>query len=79
MGYDCVAHHVGGVRRMRTINVWRKQIVPELFSTLAIEPAAGVVDASMWRRNKQTGTVTQFVRGKAMQAYRAKLIADDRR
>jgi hypothetical protein len=70
---------VGGVRRMRTINVWRKQLRAELFETLAIEPAVGVVDASVWRRNKQTGTVTQFVRGKAMQDYRAKLVAEDSR
>ncbi len=77
MGYDCVAHKIGGVRRMRTINVWRKQIRPELFQTLAIEPAKGVVDASLWRRNKQTGTVTQFVRGAAMRDYRAKLISAD--
>jgi len=74
LGYACVAHHIGGVRRMRTINVWRKQLRPELFETLAIEPAAGVVDASLWRKNKQTGTVTQFVRGKAMRDYRALLV-----
>lgn len=79
MGYSCIAHQVGGVRRMRTINVWRKQLRAELFETLAIEPAVGVVDASVWRRNKQTGTVTQFVRGKAMQDYRAKLVAEDSR
>ena len=77
MGYSCVAHHVGGVRRMRTINVWRKQLTAELFETLAIEPAAGVVDASVWRRNKQAGIVTQFVRGKAMQDYRAALVKAD--
>ena len=77
LGYACIAHQLGGVRRMRTINVWRKQLRPELFETLAIEPAAGVVDASIWRRNKKTGTVTQFVRGKAMQDYRAALIKAD--
>lgn len=73
LGYQCVAHQVGGVRRMRTINVWRKQLLPELFETIAIEPAVGVADASLWRKNKQTGIVTQFVRGKAMRDYRAKL------
>jgi hypothetical protein len=77
LGYSCVAHHIGGVRRMRTINVWRKQLAPELFETVAIEPAAGVVDASLWRKNKRTGTVTQFVRGKAMREYRALLVAND--
>jgi hypothetical protein len=80
LGYACIAHQVGGVRRMRTINVWRKQLRPELFETLEIEPAVGAVDASVWRRNRQTGTVTQFVRGKAMQDYRAALIAaEDKR
>jgi hypothetical protein len=74
LGYFCLAHQIGGVRRMRTINVWRKQLRPELFETIAIEPAVGVADASLWRKNKQTGLVTQFVRGKAMRDYRAKLI-----
>ena len=74
LGYVCVAHNLGGVGRMRTINVWRKQLRAELFETLAIEPAAGIVDASLWRKNKQTGLVTQFVRGKAMRDYRAALV-----
>jgi len=74
LGYVCVARNLGGVRRMRTINVWRKQLRAELFETLAIEPAAGIVDASLWRKNKQTGLVTQFVRGKAMRDYRAALV-----
>ena len=78
MGYSCIAHHIGGVRRMRTINVWRKQLGAELFETLAIEPAYGVVDASIWRRNKKVGTVTQFIRGKAMKDYRASLIESDK-
>lgn len=74
VGYSCIAHQVGGVRRMRTINVWRKQLVPELFETQAIEPAVGIANASLWRKNKETGIVTQFCRGKAMRDYRAKLI-----
>lgn len=77
MGYECIAHQTGGVRRMRTINVWRKQLQPELFEVLAIEPAQGVVDASVWRRNKQTGVVTQFVRGKRMREHRASLVSAD--
>lgn len=77
MGYRVIAHQEGGVRRMRTINVWRKQMAPELFETLAVEPAIGKADASLWRKNKQTGTVTQFVRGKAMRDYRALLVKAD--
>lgn len=76
LGYRCVAHQVGGVRRGRTINVWRKQLTPELFETLEIEPAVGTTNASFWRRNKRTGIVMQFVRGRAMRDYRALLVKD---
>lgn len=62
---------------MRTINVWRKQLRSELFETIAIDPARGKVDATIWRKNRQTGIVTQFARGKEMLAYRAKLIKLD--
>jgi len=77
LGYACIAHQMGGVRRMRTINIWRKQLRAELFENIAIEPAQGITDASLWRRNKTSGIVTQFVRGKAMADYRAKLISED--
>lgn len=77
LGYRCIQHQAGGVRRMRTINVWRKWLGDELFETLAIEPAAGVVDASVWRKSKRTGLVTQFVRGKRMHEYRALLMGGD--
>ena len=73
LGYGCIAHQVGGVSRMRTINVWRKQLAAELFETIAIEPSVGVADSSLWRKNKATGLVTQFIRGRAMRDYRAKL------
>lgn len=75
MGYNCVAVNDGGVRRMRKINVWRKQMKAELFSDTIVEPASGKTDASVWRKNKQTGLVTQFIRGRALKEYRAKVIA----
>lgn len=74
MGYVCISVEQGGVRRMRKINVWRKQLQPELFLDLECEPATGKTDASVWRRGKQTGLVTQFVRGGAMQEYRAEVV-----
>lgn len=77
LGYVCVAHREGGVRRMRTINVWEKRMTAELFEVIRVEPAVGMADASLWRRNKRTGMVTQFVRGKAMQDYRATLVKAD--
>jgi len=76
MGYGCIQHQKGGVRRMRVINVWRKWLREELFTTEHIEPAVGKTDASLWRKNKKTGIVTQFARGKKMQDYRAKLEAE---
>lgn len=77
LGYNCIASLDGGVRRMRKINVWRKQLTPELFETLVVEPAQGKADASLWRRNKDTGVITQFARGSSMRNYRARLIAKD--
>tara|TARA_R110002126_G_scaffold23727_6_gene82837 strand:- start:2557 stop:2757 length:201 start_codon:yes stop_codon:yes gene_type:complete len=60
---------------MRKINVWRKSLRVELFTDITVEPAVGKVDASVWRKNKKTGLVTQFVRGKAMRDYRASIVA----
>jgi len=77
LGYVCIATQPGGVRRMRTINVWRKWLGKELFTTLEIEPAIGKTDATLWRKNKSTGIVTQFARGKSMMDYRAMLIQAD--
>lgn len=75
LGYGVIATQAGGIRRMRTINVWRKELQPGLFAPLFIEPARGKIDASLWAKHKQTGIVTQFARGKAMRNYRAKIIA----
>ena len=71
LGYACVDHKQGGIRRMRMINVWRKNFQPRLFETLEIEPLVGKTSASIWSKHKQTGIVSQFVRGKRMDDYRA--------
>jgi hypothetical protein len=71
LGYDCIAVRDGGVRRLRKINVWRKAIRPGLFLDMAVEPAIGKTDASVWRKHKSTGVVTQFARGKRLADYRA--------
>jgi hypothetical protein len=75
MGYQCINIQDGGIRRMRKINVWRKSLNSELFITdTAMQPAVGKTDASVWRKNKSTGIITQFARGKSMKDYRAMLI-----
>ena len=78
MGYKCIDVQDGGIRRMRKINVWRKSLRDELFVTDAsVDPAVGKTDASVWRRNKNTGIVTQFIRGKRMRDYRALIVGKD--
>lgn len=74
LGYTCIRVKDGGIRRMRKINVWRKRLSAELFETLAVEPASGKTDASVWRKHKQTGIVTQFARGRAMDQYRSLIL-----
>lgn len=78
LGYGVIATQTGGIRRMRTINVWRKLLAPSLFDPVFIEPARGKVDASIWAKHKKTGIVTQFARGKAMRDYRASVLGDAR-
>lgn len=77
LGYKCIQHQKGGARRTRTINVWRKWLQFELFDTLEIEPAKGKTSSTIWRKNKQTGIITQFSRGKRMSEYRAKLFGEE--
>lgn len=75
MGYECINIQDGGIRRMRKINVWRKSLKAELFITdTSMQPASGKADASVWRKNKSTGIITQFARGKSMRDYRAMVI-----
>jgi hypothetical protein len=74
MGYNVIQIQQGGVRRMRKINVWRKYLKPQLFEDIHLEPATGKTDATLWRKHKETGLITQFARGKKMQDYRIKLI-----
>lgn len=71
MGYKCVAKTEGGIRRNRTINIWRKQLAPMLFDIEHIEPSRGKTSATIWRKNKQTGIITVFHRGKSLKDYRA--------
>ena len=78
MGYNVIAHHLGGARRMRTINVWRKQLTPELFQTQFLEAAEGKTNSTIWRKNKTIGVVTGFMRGKALKDYRAVLVEAER-
>ena len=76
MGYNCVGVVDGGIRRNRKINIWRKQINPELFTDIIVKPAKGKADASIWRKHKKTGLITGFNRGAKLREYRAALIKE---
>jgi len=74
MGFQVIKILDGGVRRMRKINVWRKYLKPQLFEDIYLEPAVGKTDASLWRKHRETGIVTNFSRGKKLDDYRLMLI-----
>jgi GNAT superfamily N-acetyltransferase len=76
LGYGVVTVHNGGIRRMRRINVWQKQLSPDLFEPVYIEPEVGKTSAAIWAKHKQTGLVTQFIRGRRMDQYRALILAE---
>ena len=64
----------GGVRRMRRINVWVKQIGTDLFGFDEIAAERGTTSATVWAKHKQTGLITQFHRGRSLSDYRARII-----
>tara|TARA_S200002703_G_scaffold145900_1_gene140553 strand:+ start:2596 stop:3189 length:594 start_codon:yes stop_codon:yes gene_type:complete len=74
MGYNCIDIQQGGIRRMRKINVWRKQLIPELFPDLQLSPAVGKTDASAWRKRDKNKFSSQFSRGEKLKQYREEII-----
>lgn len=69
LGYRVINIVDGGIRRNRKINIWQKSR-NEAVEILSIKPAVGKTNNSIWVKNKQTGLVSQFVRGKRMAEYR---------
>jgi hypothetical protein len=69
LGYSCIGIVDGGIRRQRKINIWQKALQP-MFELPVFEPALGKQDASLWRKNKQTGIINQFARGKQLKIYK---------
>jgi len=70
LGYKCIDIQDGGIRRMRKINVWRKQLQPELFTDTQLTPAKGKTNSSTWRKNKKDNSISQFARGDKLKKYR---------
>ena len=70
MGYSCVSIQKGGVRRMRDINVWNKQIGADLFGFDAIKPSNKKKSAKVWSKRNKSITQNSMLRGKALLDYR---------
>lgn len=70
LGYNCVNIEDGGIRRSRKINVWRKQLMPELFEDVHLDPSTEKTDSNIWRKHKHLGIVSRFNRRKSIKEYR---------
>ena len=75
MGFVCVSVTKGGVRRMRDINTWHKNLQPILFQPDSVTPSDKKKDASLWTRQKNKGNLSgnRFLRGSALDEYRESL------
>ena len=62
---------------MRTINIWEKALQSPLFIPVYVDAAKGEQDSRYWAKNKHTGIITQFARGKRLRDYRAILERDE--
>jgi hypothetical protein len=77
MGFMCVKIQPGGVRRMRDINVWVKQIGLSLFGYDSIDPSTKEKDCSIWRKGRAKTIDTPnrtMLRGQSLLDYREKII-----
>lgn len=77
LGYQCIKVVDGGIRRNRKINIWRKYLKPQLFEQVWVEPVEGKTNSSIWRKNKETGLISSFSRGKKLSDYRLIVINKD--
>ena len=79
MGFKCVSIQAGGVRRMRDINVWYKQITPDMFgeevpASSVLKPSTKKKDSSFWRKRDKDKSQNPMLRGKALLRYREEIL-----
>jgi len=80
MGYKCVDIVPGGVRRMRDINVWLKELIAEQQVSLFDEeekeltPSTRKRDSSFWRKRDKEKKSNIMLRGKALLDYRKSIM-----
>ena len=76
MGFECISITAGGIRRMRDINTWFKELNPDLFSFDVLEPSSKKKDASIWAKRKKDKKQNSMLRGKALLEYRRTILEE---
>tara|TARA_R110000796_G_C14385038_1_gene415708 strand:- start:46 stop:651 length:606 start_codon:yes stop_codon:yes gene_type:complete len=79
MGFNCIDIQAGGVRRMRDINVWFKQLTTNLFGdkpSIILQPSTKKKDASFWKKRNKNKTQNSMLRGKALLRYRKEVLEE---
>jgi|TARA_R110002012_G_C11396218_1_gene585173 hypothetical protein len=82
MDYKCIDIQEGGIRRMRDINVWKKNIEAEkqieMFKTQEkqIEPSTKKRDSSFYRKRKKGKKSNMMLRGKALLQYKKEILEE---
>ena len=76
MGFKCVAITEGGIRRMRDINTWFKELNVGLFPFDSLEPSDKKKDASIWAKRKKDKKQNSMLRGKALLDYRKTILEE---
>ena len=64
---------------MRDINVWFKQLVPDLFGDkplIEVEPSKKKKDASIWAKRSKDKKQNSMLRGKALLDYRKSILEE---
>ena len=72
MDYKCIDIQEGGIRRMRDINVWKKNIEAEK----QIEPSTKKRDSSFYRKRKKGKKSNMMLRGKALLQNRKEILEE---
>ena len=79
MGFKCIDIQEGGVRRMRDINVWFKQITADMFGdtvdeSMIMQPSTKKKDSSFWRKRNKNKSQNRMLRGDASLQYRKEIL-----
>ena len=80
MGFNCVDVQKGGVRRMRDINIWYKELYKDLLSSQEqfVTPSTKKKDASIWQKRDKTLKQSSMKRGKSLIDYRKTVIKNSK-